>query len=222
MGKDGTDPAASRPAADRDPAITSAPPAFSDEIAGWLRAEGRKTLGGLGAVFAERAFAVTVLLLMFVPALPLPTGGISHAFEIIAVLIAGQMVIGRDSVWLPRRWENKALGPLVTEKAIPFMTKWIRRFERLSRRRGGRLLELKLAQRIIGVLLIAMAITALLAPPFSGLDTLPAAGAVIVCLGFILRDVLIVAIGTVVGAAGAVIIVTVGATLLYWIRRLAF
>jgi hypothetical protein len=200
----------------------SAPPAFSDEIEGWLRAEGAKTLGGLGSVFAERAFAVMVLLLMFVPALPLPTGGISHAFEIIAVLIAGQMVIGRDTVWLPRRWQARELGPLVTDKAIPFMTKWIRRFERLSRRRGAPLLEHQLAQRLIGVLLIALAITALLAPPFSGLDTLPAAGAVIVCLGYILRDVLIIAIGTVVGAAGAVLIVTVGATLLHTIRRYVF
>ena len=200
----------------------SAPPAFSDEIEGWLRAEGPKTLGGLGSVFAERAFAVTVLLLMFVPALPLPTGGISHAFEIIAVLIAGQMVIGRSTVWLPKRWQARPLGPLVTDKAIPFMTKWIRRFERLSRRRGARLLELQLAQRVTGVLLIALAITALLAPPFSGLDTLPAAGAVIVCLGYILRDVLIIAIGAVVGAAGAVLIVTVGATLLHTIRRYVF
>jgi hypothetical protein len=200
----------------------SAPPAFSDEIEGWLRAEGPKTLGGLGSVFAERAFAVMVLLLMFVPALPLPTGGISHAFEIIAVLIAGQMVIGLKAVWLPRRWQARELGPLLTEKAIPFMTRWIRRFERLSRRRGARLLEFHLSQRIIGVLLIALAITALVAPPFSGLDTLPAAGAVIVCLGYILRDVLVIAIGTVVGAAGAVLIVTIGATLLHWIRRVVF
>jgi hypothetical protein len=219
MGKDGPDPAASHPA---DLGMTSEPPVFSDEIESWLRADGPKTLGGLGDVFAERAFAVMVLLLMFVPALPLPTGGISHAFEIITILIAGQMVLGRDSVWLPRRWQGKELGPLVTEKAIPFMTKWIRRFERLSRRRGARLLELRLAQRIIGVLLIAMATTALLAPPFSGLDTLPAAGAVIVCLGFILSDVLIIGIGTVIGAAGAVLIVTIGATLLHWIRRLVF
>jgi hypothetical protein len=84
---------------------------FSTQIEGWLRSEDPKTLGGLGAVFAERAFAVTVMLLMFVPALPLPTGGISHAFEIITILIAGQMVIGRTLVWLPRRWQGRQLGP---------------------------------------------------------------------------------------------------------------
>src|ERR1700751_5424655 len=106
MGTDGADPAASRPE------LTSAPPAFSDELESWLQAEGPKTLGGLGEVFAERAFAVMVLLLMLVPPLPLPTGGISHAFAIIAVLIAGQMVLGRQSVWLPRRWQAKQLGPL--------------------------------------------------------------------------------------------------------------
>ena len=123
------------------PAMSSASPVFSEEIEAWLRAEAPKTLGGLQEVFAERAFAVTVMLLMFVPALPLPTGGISHAFELITILVAAQMVIGRRSLWLPRRWRARELGPLVTDKAIPFMIRWIRRFERLSHRRGAAVLS---------------------------------------------------------------------------------
>src|SRR6266508_1920957 len=46
---------------------------FSDQLEGWLGSDAPKTLGGLGAVFAEKSFAVTVLLLMFVPSLPRPT-----------------------------------------------------------------------------------------------------------------------------------------------------
>ena len=55
--------------------------AFSDELEAWLRSEDAKTVGSLGRVFQEKSFAVTVLLLMFLPAIPAPTGGITHVFE---------------------------------------------------------------------------------------------------------------------------------------------
>ena len=58
---------------------------FSEQLEAWLRGEQPKTLGALGDVFGEKSFAVTILFLMFVPALPLPTGGITHVFEAITV-----------------------------------------------------------------------------------------------------------------------------------------
>ncbi len=200
--------------------MSSRPAAFSDELEVWLRADGPKTLGGLGAVFAEKAFAVAVMLLMFVPALPLPTGGISHIFELITIVIAAQMVSGRRSLWLPQRWQTRGLGAISTERAIPLMIRWIRRFERISKRRWAGWLERPVAQRIVGLLLMATAVTALVAPPFSGLDTLPGIGAVIICLGFILRDIAIIAVGTAVAISGAILIVTIGAALAHWIRQL--
>ena len=69
--------------------------AFSDQLEQWLGSDDPKTLGTMGDVFAEKSFAVTIMLLMFVPALPLPTGGITHVFEVIVVVLAAQMVIGR-------------------------------------------------------------------------------------------------------------------------------
>ena len=53
------------------------PMPFSRELGDWLGSDEPKTLGGLGGVFGERAFAVAVLLLMFPAALPLPTGGVT-------------------------------------------------------------------------------------------------------------------------------------------------
>ena len=44
--------------------------------------------------------------------------------------------------------------------------------------------------RLLGLILAVFAIAAALAPPFSGLDTLPALGAVLVCLAIITADVL--------------------------------
>ena len=53
---------------------------FSDELEHWLREAPTHTLGSLSHLFAEKSFATTILLLMFVPAMPLPTGGITHVF----------------------------------------------------------------------------------------------------------------------------------------------
>ena len=73
----------------------------------------------MGGVFAEKSFAVTIMLLMIVPAIPLPTGGVTHVFEVITVLLAAQMVLGRGTIWLPERWQKRELGDAITGKAIP-------------------------------------------------------------------------------------------------------
>ena len=191
---------------------------FSSQLEGWLRTDGPKTVGKLGEVFGERSFAVAILLLMFVPAIPAPTGGITHVFELITVIIAAQMVIGARTIWLPARWRDRELGETATKKAIPFIARTIRWFERFSRPRLAHLYEHRWFLRILGVLLIALALSAGFAPPFSGLDTLPALGAVIIALSIILTDVLLLAIGLVIGTGGVVLILTIGAALVRLIK----
>jgi hypothetical protein len=193
---------------------------FSDQLERWLRSDGTKTLGALSEVFAEKSFAVTIVLLMFVPALPLPTGGISHLFEAITVVLAAEMVLGRRTVWLPERWQRRELGATTTEKAIPFMIRWIRRVERFSRPRGAWLFEQGWMLRLVGLLLMGFAVGAAIAPPFSGLDTLPAMGAVAVALAIILEDFVVLAIGAVIGTGGIILILTVGAAIVRLLRSL--
>src|SRR4051812_24597125 len=48
---------------------------LSDELGRWLGGSGEHTLHGLIEVFQEKSFAVLFVLLLGVPALPLPTGG---------------------------------------------------------------------------------------------------------------------------------------------------
>jgi len=184
---------------------------FSHQLERWLSSDETKTLGALGDVFAEKSFAVTILLLMFLPALPLPTGGISHVFEAITIVLAAQMVLGRRTIWLPERWQRRELGPATTDKAIPFMVRRIQLVERFSRPRAAHLFEHGWMLRLLGLLLMALAVAAALAPPFSGLDTLPALGAVAIALSIILEDVVVLAIGIGIGTGGIVLIVTIGA-----------
>lgn len=193
---------------------------FSKQIEDWLRSDRPKTLGELGEVFEEKSFAVAILLLMFLPALPLPTGGITHVFEAITVLLAGEMVLGLRTIWVPGRWRDRELGTGIVSKAIPFVVRRIRWFERFSRRRGGRLFEQRWFMRVLGLVIIALAVGAALAPPFSGLDTIPAMGAVVVALGIILEDVVIMGIGFAIGAAGIVLVLTIGALVVRLIQGL--
>jgi len=196
----------------------TADPDFSDELEAWLRGDAPKTVGALGDQFVERSFAVTILLLMFLPALPIPTGGLTHVFELITLLIALQMVIGRRTLWLPRRFAQRALGPSITEKAVPFIGRRIRWFERFSQPRLAGLFAQRWFVRILGLVIIVFTIGALLAPPFSGLDTLPALGVVVICLAIILEDILVLVIGFVIGTGGILLIITIGAAIAHFLR----
>jgi len=183
---------------------------FSVQLERWLESDQPKTLGRLTAVFEEKAFAVAVLLLMFTPALPLPTGGITHVFEAVTVLIGAEMVAGAKTIWLPARWRDRELGRFAG-KALPVVMRRIRSLERISRRRWAHLFERAWFVRVLGLVVIALAVGAAFAPPFSGLDTFPALGAVGVALGIILEDVVILLIGIAIGAGGVILILTIGA-----------
>ena len=172
----------------------------------------------MGEVFAEKSFAVTIMLLMFLPALPLPTGGLTHIFEAIVVLLGLQMVIGLKAIWLPKRWQYRPLGETLTGKAIPMIAKRVGWFEKHAKRRGTWLLRQAWFERIIGAVLILFAVGAAFAPPFSGLDTLPALGAVVVCLGVILGDLLIIAAGAVIGVGGITLILTIGSAVVHFAK----
>jgi hypothetical protein len=192
---------------------------FSDALEQWLDTADLKSLGALSEVFAEKSFAVAILLLMLVSATPLPTGGINLVFQTIAVVVAAQMVLGRQTLWLPKRWRQRELGTMITRKAIPFLMRRIRWLEKYSRPRWASLFHRSLFIRSIGVVLIAFAVAAALAPPLSGLEILPATGAAIVALAIILEDVVVLAIGLVIGTGGIALFVSVGAALVRVIRH---
>jgi hypothetical protein len=189
---------------------------FSEELESWLRSPGKKTLGELLDVFDEKSFAMALLVLMITPALPLPTGGVTHVFELITMLIALQMVIGRQSIWLPKRLRRRELGPATTEKAIPFIARRVRWFERFARPRFARGLRQRAVLSPLGLIVLAFTIGAFVAIPFTGLDTLPSLGVVVIALSLILEDALITLIGIVIGAAGIALEIALGSAALHF------
>ena len=183
---------------------------FSDELEQWLEGDDPKTLGALNNVFDERSFAVAITLLMFPSALPVPTGGVTHVLEVVTILLALQMIAGRDEIWLPKRFRERELGATMTGKAIPFVIRRVRTFERFSRGRLQHVFDQGWFLRLLGLVILLFTVGAILAPPFSGLDTLPALGVVLIGLAIILRDFAFVVVGGVIGTGGIALIVTLG------------
>lgn len=184
---------------------------LSDELESWLASEADKTVGGLVDVFRERSFAVLFVLLLAVPALPLPTGGATHLFEVIAVLGALQLVVGRDEIWLPQRWRGIQLVGDKRERFLRALLKLIRRLERISRPRLAFLFDRRASNIVYGLLVILGSAAAFLAPPFTGLDTLPSLGVVVLSLGVLFKDALIVLLGLVTMTVGVVLEIVLGA-----------
>ncbi|HEX6619973.1 MAG TPA: exopolysaccharide biosynthesis protein [Solirubrobacteraceae bacterium] len=174
----------------------------STELERWLQSDGEKTLGSLVELFGEKSFAILFVLLLGVPALPLPTGGATHVFEIIAILLALQLIAGRDRIWLPERWCRLELAGDKQQRFIAGLMKMIRRLERFSRPRARFVFDHRPTTVVFGLLVLAGSAGAFFAPPFTGLDTLPALGVVLLSLGMLLEDLLVVVLGVVVGFAG--------------------
>jgi hypothetical protein len=204
------------------PAETSAPaaPMVSEDLEGWLKGDGEKTVGGLISLFGKKSFALLFVLLLGVPALPLPTGGATHVFEIIAALLALQLIANREEIWLPARWRRLELAGEKQQKFLNGLMKLIRRLERISRPRLRFLFHHRLSNVVFGLLVLGGSVAAFAAPPFTGLDTLPALGVVLLSLGVLLEDSLVAIVGVVVGAAGVFVELLLGKAVVHGVGSL--
>ena len=105
-------------------------------------------------------------------------------------------------------------------KITPMIIKKIRWFERFSKPRLGTAINHNITLRFIGLLFFVFALTAFVSPPFSGLDTVPSLGAVIIALALVLDDALLMALGALVGALGVGLVIASGGITLGIVRYL--
>ncbi|HVW31235.1 MAG TPA: exopolysaccharide biosynthesis protein [Acidimicrobiia bacterium] len=183
---------------------------LSVQLEEWFNSGRRKTMGDLVDTFGPSSFGILFVVLMALPALPLPTGAVSHVLEIVTMLLALELVIGRSEVWIPDRFQDRELKGLTGPKFSAALLKRIRWFEKFSRPRMAGLLENRLVNMGVGAAVLGLALTAFLAPPFSGLDTLPSLGVVVLGVGLLLRDAVVAAAGLALGAAGVAVVIGLG------------
>lgn len=183
---------------------------FSQDLQDWIKGGQKKTLESLLKIFEEKSFAILFFLLLALPALPIPTGGLTHLTEVIAMLVCLQLIIGRKEVWLPKGWKKRDVSSIVEGKAAGKLVSFIKWFEKFSRQRLGWILNQQITLSFLGIIILCFTLAAFSAPPFSGLDTLPALGVVIISLGLILEDFLVALFGIIVGAIGVSLIIAAG------------
>ena len=182
----------------------------SDQLERWLSSDVEKTVATLIDLFEEKSFAMLFVVLLGVPALPLPTGGATHVFEIVAMLLAVQLIAGRQVIWLPQRWRRLELAGDRQQRFLAGLMRLIRRLERISKPRLRIVFDHRLSNIVFGVFVLAGCVAAFLAPPFTGLDTLPALGVVLLSLAVLLEDFAIVVAALVIGVAGVVLEIVLG------------
>ena len=193
-----------------EPADQTEEEPFSVRLEAWLKADRKKTLGDLTDEFDNESFALLFVLLLAVAALPIPTGGVTHVLEVIAMLLALELIVGRSDIWIPRRWIDRELPALGRPAFAEALLKRVRWFERFARPRGSWFLERRLTNILYGLAVFGFSLVAFLAPPFSGLDTLPALGVVVMSLGVLFGDAVIAAAGVAIGGVGVALVVGLG------------
>jgi hypothetical protein len=119
---------------------------------------------------------------------------------------------------LPKRWQGLKLGGERQQRFLNSLMRFIRRLERFSRPRLAFVFHRRPSDVVFGLIVIAGSAAAFVAPPFSGLDTLPALAVVLVSLGMLLEDALIAAAGAILGIVGVALEVVLGAAAVHGLQ----
>jgi hypothetical protein len=182
-------------------------PPLDTEIADWATGDDT-SIGSLVDLFGSRAFAVVFVILLAPSALPIPTGGVTHILEIAAMLIALQLLVGRTELWVPQKWRHHQVA---TEgRFMRALVRFVHRVDRVAKPRMSYLFGRRFSNVAFGGVVLLGVLGAFLAPPFSGLDTLPSLGVVVVSLAMLFRDALIAAIGLTILLTGIVLEIVLG------------
>ena len=156
----------------------------------------------------ERAYGLLILLLS-IPCLVPGLYGVPQVVGLIVILLAGQMLVGREEPWLPRWFLNlRCKGSWLKAMADFAETKlgWI---DRLSRPRLRRFADGP-GEKLAAVFMILATVTIVM--PLT--NTIPSIALALLSVGLIQRDGLFVIAGAAVATAWLTILSVVAAGLL--------
>lgn len=167
------------------------------------------TLANLVKHLKEKSFAIIVLLLLLPSALPIPTGGLTNVFELIALFIALQMITRRPFLWLPQKLIHMELKWASDQRFVSAVTKYLQVFEKYLRPRFALVMRNPAFDVFAGIALFLGILGALTAPWFTGLDTLPSIGVVVMALALVSEDLVMFVLGLVCALIGLTLVVLV-------------
>lgn len=185
-------------------------PSRLSDIVKSMDTEADTSIGTLVDSLGERAFGA----LMFIFAVPniIPTPpGTSAILGLPLVILTWQVMIGRQSLWLPEAIRKRNISREVlrsfVSKVLPFMEK----SEKVLKPRFGLIVSSDLAERVIGLVTFALSIVLFLPIPLNNM--LPAAAISCIALGLAERDGVAVGVGYLLGIASVVVLAAISSAL---------
>lgn len=167
------------------------------------------TLGEVMDRLDERAFGIAILILA-VPCLVPALYGVPQIVGVPILLLAIQLLLGREEPWLPKSWLAKRISKEWLDRMGSFAEKRMGWFERLSRPRLSWLAS-GFGERLVALFMIVATLTIVL--PMT--NTVPSVALALLSVALIERDGLFAALGMAVAAgwAGFLIALTLGVLL---------
>jgi hypothetical protein len=180
------------------------------------RPQERIAIGELLDAFGDRSFGAAMLLLAFPNMAPLPPGA-SALFGVPLILIAAQLTIGRETMWLPASIRRRSISSAVLARIVGLTRPHLRRVERLLTPRLG-FLASGIGARTIGAACVLLAI--LIALPIPLANFLSGLAVSAFALGLLRHDGVAVLLGWAAGALSIGATVLVSGTIVIVVRRL--
>ena len=167
------------------------------------------TLDWILAQLHERAFGLFLLILALPCCIPF-LYGIPQVVSLPLMFVAAQILLGRQSPWLPSRLRIRTVASKDLETLAQRAGPWLRRIEAISKPRLTALTHAP-ADRIIGAALVLFNASILV--PLPGTNTVPGIAVVVVAMGLLQRDGVLVLLGTLLGTVWIATLIFAGATL---------
>jgi hypothetical protein len=151
----------------------------------------------------NRSTGALLLFLALPMVLPIPAPGISVVFGVPLMLISAQLLVGRQTLWLPERFARRSVTrdqlDVYVRRALPA----VRKMEKLVKPRFVQLTH-GIALRAVGAICLVLALIITLPVPFGHL--VPGAAISVMALGLIERDGAMTILGLLIGGLALVVV----------------
>ena len=192
-----------------DMAISARLNALADEAEG-----DAVTLDWILGQLHERAFGLFLLVLALPCCIPF-LYGVPQVVSLPLMFVAGQIVIGRKTPWLPKKLGARTVASDSLQSLSDRAGPWLKQIEAISRPRIGALTRAPI-DRVVGAALVLFSASILTPLPLT--NTVPGFAVVVVAMGLLQRDGILVILGTLLGTAWIASLVFAGASLISLIR----
>jgi hypothetical protein len=129
------------------------------------------SIGEIVETVGEKGFGLVLMVLSLPSALPVPAPGYSTPFGIVIGLIALQMMLGRQTLWVPDKLKGVRIKPSLSKKMLGVAAKFLKKIERFIRPRQ-RWIRSRAGQAGLAIVVFIMACLMMLPIPLT--NTVPA------------------------------------------------